>query len=76
MIERSMQGQARSQGIARTDLQQRDLSVEGRELVQARVDIDSGVTAPQHSHPARSVCVIEGTFDVIRTTAAATEAEA
>jgi quercetin dioxygenase-like cupin family protein len=72
-----MQGQARSQGIARTDLQQRDLSVKGRELVQARVDIDSGVTAPRHSHPGEEiVCVIEGTFDVIRTAAAATEAGA
>jgi quercetin dioxygenase-like cupin family protein len=51
--------------------------VEGGELVQARVDIDSGVTAPRHSHPARRiVCVIEGTFDVIRTAAAATEEEA
>jgi quercetin dioxygenase-like cupin family protein len=48
-----MQEQARSQGIALTDLQQRDLSVEGRELVQARVDIDSGVSAPRHSHPGK-----------------------
>ena len=56
-----MRGRAQSEGIARTDLQQRDLSVEARELVQARVDIDPGVTAPRHSHPG--VYVIEGTLE-------------
>jgi hypothetical protein len=61
-----MQGQARSQGIARTDRQKGDLSVEGRELVHVRVDIDSGVSALRHSHP-------EVVADVIRTAAAATE---
>jgi hypothetical protein len=66
-----MQGQARSQGIARTDLQQGDLSFEGRELVHARVDIDSGVTALRHSHPG--VSHPEVVADVIRTAAAATE---
>jgi hypothetical protein len=66
-----MQGQARSQGIARSDLQQRDLSVEGRQLVHARADIDSGVTALPHSHPG--VSHPEVVADVIRTAAAATE---
>jgi hypothetical protein len=59
-----MQGQAQSEGIACTDLQQRDLSVEGRELVQARVDIDPGVTAPRHSHRGEEIVyVIEGTLE-------------
>jgi len=59
-----MRRQALSEGIARTDLQQRDLSVEGRELVQARVDIGSGVTAPRHSHPGEEIVyVIEGTLE-------------
>jgi hypothetical protein len=73
-----MQGQARSQGIARTDLQQRHPSMKGRELVQARVDIDSGVAAPRHNRPGEeTVCVTEEeTFDVIPTAAAASEAGA
>jgi hypothetical protein len=41
-----MQGRARRQGIARTDPRQHDLTVEGRELVEVRFDIDSGVSAP------------------------------
>jgi hypothetical protein len=45
-----MQGQARSQGIARSDLQQRDLSVEGRELVQARADMAFSRRAALRGH--------------------------
>jgi quercetin dioxygenase-like cupin family protein len=46
------------QGVKRTDLQQHDLSIPGREVVQVRVDI-----APDHSHPGEEIVyVIEGTL--------------
>src|SRR4029079_19123460 len=49
------------QGVKRTDLQQHDLSIPGREVVQVRVDIAPGVLAPDHSHPGEEIVyVIEG----------------
>jgi quercetin dioxygenase-like cupin family protein len=52
------------QGVKRTDLQQHDLSIPGREVVQARVDIAPGVLAPDHSHPGEEIVyVIEGTLE-------------
>ena len=51
------------QGVERTDLQQHDLSIPGREVVQVRVDIAPGVLAPDHSHPGEEIVyVIEGTL--------------
>jgi quercetin dioxygenase-like cupin family protein len=51
------------QGVKRTDLQQHDLSIPGREVVQVRVDIAPGVLAPDHSHPGEEIVyVIEGTL--------------
>ena len=51
-------------GTRRIDLQHHDLSVPGREVVQARVEIDPGVTAPKHSHPGEEVIyVLEGTLE-------------
>lgn len=60
-----MQKQApQPRGIRRTDLQERDLGVPGREVVQARVDIDPGVESPKHSHPGEEVVyVIEGLLE-------------
>ena len=53
--------QAQQSGVKRTDLQQHDLSVPGREVVQVRVDIAPGVLAPNHSHPGEEIVyVIEG----------------
>ena len=50
--------------IKRTDLMKEDLSVPGREVVQVRVDIPAGVTAPRHSHPGEElVYVIEGELE-------------
>ena len=47
--------------IKRADLMKEDLSVLGREVVQVRVDIPAGVTAPRHNHPGEElVYVIEG----------------
>lgn len=42
-------------GITRTDLQQHDLSIPGREAVQVRVDFAPGVTAPKHNHPGEEI---------------------
>ena len=51
-------------GIKRTDLQQHDLGIPGREVVQVRVDIGPGVVAPNHSHPGEEIIyVIEGTLE-------------
>jgi quercetin dioxygenase-like cupin family protein len=56
--------QAQQPGVKRTDLQQHDLSVPGREVVQVRVDIAPGVLAPNHSHPGEEVAyVIEGLLE-------------
>ena len=63
-------GVARAQvGSKRTDFQRQDISAPGREVVQARVDIDPGVTAPRHRHPGEEVIyVLEGRCS-IRSTA-------
>lgn len=51
-------------GLHRTDLLRKDLDVEGREVIQVRVDFEPGVTSPNHSHPGVEVAhVIEGTFE-------------
>jgi quercetin dioxygenase-like cupin family protein len=51
-------------GVTRTDLQRHDLSIEGRETVQARIDIAPGATANWHRHPGEEVIyVIEGTLE-------------
>ena len=48
-------------GTHRTDLQRHDLSLPGREVVQARVDIDPGKAAPKHRHPGEEIVyVLEG----------------
>jgi quercetin dioxygenase-like cupin family protein len=51
-------------GTKRTNLQHEALSIPGREMVQARIDIDAGVLAPRHSHPGEEIVyVIEGVFE-------------
>lgn len=52
------------EGITRTDLQRHDLSIAGRETVQARIDIAPGAVAPWHRHPGEEVIyIIEGTLE-------------
>jgi quercetin dioxygenase-like cupin family protein len=52
------------QGIRRTDLQRHNLSVPGREVVQARVDFRPGVVAPRHTHPGEEIIyVLEGSLE-------------
>ena len=51
-------------GITRTDLMQYDLSVPGREVVQALVGIPHGEAAPRHSHPGEEIAyVVEGVLE-------------
>ena len=51
-------------GVTRTDLQRHDLSIAGRETIQARIDIAPGATAPWHRHPGEEIIyMIEGTLE-------------
>jgi quercetin dioxygenase-like cupin family protein len=51
-------------GTTRTDLQRHDLSVPGREVIQVRVGIAPGVTAPRHSHPGEEIVyMLEGELE-------------
>jgi quercetin dioxygenase-like cupin family protein len=51
-------------GIKRTDLQRHDLSVPGREVVQARVELDPGVAFGKHWHPGEEIIyVLEGSLE-------------
>ena len=55
---------AQQQGTKRTNLQKRDLSIPGREVVQVRVDIAPGVVFPKHNHPGEEIIyVIEGLIE-------------
>jgi quercetin dioxygenase-like cupin family protein len=51
-------------GIERTDLQQHDLSVPAREVVQNRVDISPEAPAFKHKHPGEEIIyVLEGSLE-------------
>lgn len=57
---------AQAPEIIRTDLQQHDLSVPGREVVQNRVDIALAPEAPalRHWHPGEeSIYVLEASLE-------------
>jgi quercetin dioxygenase-like cupin family protein len=52
------------EGIKRTDLQQHDLSVPGREVVQSRVDIGPEAPLVKHTHPGEEIIhVLEGSLE-------------
>ena len=56
--------QAQLAGTRRIDLQRHDLSTPGREVIQARVEIDPGVTSSRHSHPGEEIVyVLEGLLE-------------
>lgn len=60
----ALQVAAGQQGITRTDLQRHDLSIPGREVIQARVEFAPGVAFPRHSHPGEEVIyVLEGSLE-------------
>jgi quercetin dioxygenase-like cupin family protein len=55
---------AQQNGIKRTDLQKHDLSIPGRETVQARIDFDAHTTFGKHSHPGEEIIyVLEGSLE-------------
>jgi quercetin dioxygenase-like cupin family protein len=45
-------------GIKRTDLQQHDLSISGREVIQARVDIGPEAPLVKHTHPGEEIIYV------------------
>jgi quercetin dioxygenase-like cupin family protein len=52
------------QPIRRTDLQQHELSAPGREVVQARVEIDPEAPFIKHTHPGEEVIyILEGDLE-------------
>ena len=54
----------RPPGSTRTDLQRHDLSLAGREVLQARVDFAPGASFPSHRHPGEEIIyVLEGTLE-------------
>ncbi len=56
--------QAPAGGVTRTDLQRHDLSIPGREAVQARIDIAPGGVAAWHRHPGEEIIyIVEGTLE-------------
>ena len=55
--------QAQQTGFKRTPVQQADLSVAGREVVQALAEIQPGAESGRHTHPGEEVAyIIEGTI--------------
>jgi quercetin dioxygenase-like cupin family protein len=56
--------QAQLSGTRLINLQRHDLSAPGREVIQARVEIDPGVTSPRHMHPGEEIIyVLECTLE-------------
>src|SRR5512135_2907966 len=50
--------------IKRTELQRHDLSVSGREIVQARIEFAPGMVFGSHTHPGEEVVyVLEGSLE-------------
>ena len=51
-------------GLWRTDLQRQALSVAGREMVQARVDIGPEAPLVRHTHPGEEIIyILEGSLE-------------
>jgi len=56
--------QAQQAATKRIDLQRHDLSIPGRETIQAIVEILPGKTAPLHTHPGEEIIyILEGTLE-------------
>ena len=56
--------EAQQPGFNRFDLQQHDLSIPGREMIQVRVELDPGVASPRHWHPGEEIIyVLEGALE-------------
>ena len=53
-------------GLWRTDLQQHNLSVDGHEVVQARVDLGPEAPLVKHTHPGEEIIyVLDGSAGVV-----------
>ena len=53
-------------GVKRTELQRHGLGIPGREVVQALVELDPGVSFPRHSHPGEEIIyVLEGSWEYV-----------
>jgi quercetin dioxygenase-like cupin family protein len=51
-------------GIKRTDLQRNDLSIDGREAVQAKIDFEPHTAFGKHFHPGEEIIyVLEGSLE-------------
>ena len=56
--------QPRPSGTTRTDLQRHDLSIPGREVLQALVSFAPGSSFPRHKHPGEEIIyVTKGTLE-------------
>jgi quercetin dioxygenase-like cupin family protein len=56
--------QGQQAGFKRTDLQQHDLSIPGREVVQVVVELAPGVASPRHTHPGEEIIyILEGSLE-------------
>jgi len=49
---------AEQPATTRAILQRHDLSIPGREVVQARIDFAPGVAAPPHTHPGEEIIYV------------------
>ena len=49
---------AQAPGIKRTELQDRDLSIPGKHVVQARVEFEPGAGVGRHTHPGEEISVV------------------
>lgn len=59
-----LNAQAQKSGVKRTDLQKHDLSIPGKEMVQARIDFDAHTSFGKHAHPGEEVIyVLEGALE-------------
>lgn len=55
---------AQQPGVKRANLQQHDLGIPGREVVQARIDLAPGVAFGEHWHPGEEIVyVLEGSLE-------------
>ncbi|MDO3627574.1 cupin domain-containing protein [Mucilaginibacter sp. BT774] len=55
---------AQSAASGRTELQRHNLSIPGREVVQVRVEINSGAGYPKHTHPGEEIIyILEGVLE-------------
>jgi len=65
MLAASALAFAQAQGFKRTEVQRGDLSIAGREAVQAIAEIQPGASSGKHTHPGEEVgYVLEGTVRI------------